>query len=141
MSGASLDTFTLVRGAFWRLLRYGLHFGAVGALAAILRGLLDLRLQFDTAVFFAFLFVAALFAGPMEALSQRSLRSARLFSATSARAVLFAGFWACAALLIFLAALPSRPAPFAIAAVCGFAVGALLSALPGTGGKIGEVCT
>jgi hypothetical protein len=136
MSGASLDTFTLLRGALWRLLRYSLHFGVLGALAAVLRGLLNLRLEFDSAVFFAFLFVAALFAGPMEALSQRSLRSARLFTATSARAVLFAGLWSGAALLIFLAALPWRPAPYAIAAVCSFAVGALLSALPGTGGKI-----
>jgi hypothetical protein len=135
MSGASLDTFTLVRGTLSRLLRYVFPFRLLGALAAVLRGLLDLRVEFDLAIFFAFLFVATLFAGPMEALSQRSIRNAHILSGASARAILFAGIWASAALLLFLAALPWRPVPYAVAGICGFAVGALLSALPGTGDK------
>ncbi len=136
MHGATLDNFTLVRGAFWRLLRYGLTFGLLGALAAVLRGLLDLRFEFDEAIFFAFLFVAALFAGPMEALSQRSLRNARLFTSASLRATVFAGLWAGIILLAFLYALPWRPVPYELVGLIGFAVGAVLSALPTTGGKI-----
>lgn len=136
MPGATLDNFTLLRGALWRMLRYGAQFGLLGTLAAVLRGLFDLRLEFDAAIFFAFLFVAALLAGPMEALSQRSIRSARLLTETSARALLFAGVWAGIVLLAFLYVLPWRPLPYAIAGVTGFAIGAALSALPTTGGKI-----
>jgi len=136
MPGATLDTLTLVRGAVWRLLRYGLQFGLVGAVAAVLRGLFEFRLAFDEAIFFAFLLVAALFAGPMEALSQRSVRSARLLAQASLKALLFAGLWAAVVLLVFLYALPWRPVPFAAVAAIGFAIGAALSALPANGGKI-----
>jgi len=136
MPGATLDIFTLVRGTFWRLLRYGVSFGLLGALAAVLRGLFDLRLEFDAAVLFAFLFVAAVFAGPMEALSQRNIRNARLFSPASVRATIFAGIWAGVVLSAFLYALPWRPVPYALVGFIGFAFGAGLSALPMSGGRV-----
>lgn len=136
MPRATLDTFTLARGAVWRLLRYGVQFGLLGAIAAVIRGLFELRLVFDAAIFFASLFVAALLAGPMEALSQRSVRSARLLTKASLKALLFAGLWAAVVLLVFLFALPWRPVPFAVLAATGFAIGAALSALPANGGKV-----
>lgn len=137
MPTASLDSFTLVRGSLWRSIRYAAFFIFIMLCAMCIKSALDWQNRMEWTMLSVGVWVGTLVAGPVEALSQRSVRNARRLSKESGLAMAFASIWAGAiSALVALLAFP-LDRNFLYLVFGSAAVGAILAVIPPTtGGRI-----